>query len=133
LSLERGSSLPLHAGASSKILLAFQEERFVDAIVKCGPLTRFTRSTITDPLRLKKELRSIRKQRFSFSDQEVDLGAIAIGAPLRDHRGKVVAGLTVAGPRERIDGKKKDELIEMVKELAQKASHDLGYRGHRQR
>jgi IclR family KDG regulon transcriptional repressor len=133
LSLERGSSLPLHAGASSKILLAFEEEQFVDALLKRGPLTKFTRSTITDPRRLRKELRTIRKQRFSVSDQEVDRGAIAIGAPLMDHRGKAVAGLTVAGPRERINGKKKEELIEMVIEFAQKASHDLGYRGHRRR
>jgi IclR family KDG regulon transcriptional repressor len=133
LSLERGSSLPLHAGASSKILLAFEEEQFVDALLKRGPLTKFTRSTITDPRRLRKELRTIRKQRFSVSDQEVDRGAIAIGAPLMDHRGKAVGGLTVAGPRERINGKKKEELIEMVIEFAQKASHDLGYRGHRRR
>jgi len=128
LTLERGSSLPLHAGASSKILLAFQEDSFVDSMLKKTVLTKFTDNTITDPDLLKKDLKKIRKGGFSFSDQEVDLGAIAIGAPIFDHKGKVVAGLTVAGPRERINSMKKGRLIQLVKENAKRASYDLGYR-----
>jgi DNA-binding IclR family transcriptional regulator len=128
LSLERGSSLPLHAGASSKILLAYQEDSFIDSMFEKTHLTKFTDNTITDPIRLKKELKVIVKQGFAFSDQEVDLGARAIGAPIFDHKGKVVAGLTVAGPRERITNKNIPKLIRLVKEAAQKASYDLGYR-----
>jgi DNA-binding IclR family transcriptional regulator len=128
LSLERGSSLPLHAGASSKILLAYQEDSFIDSMFEKTHLTKFTDNTITDPIRLKKELKAIVKQGFAFSDQEVDLGARAIGAPIFDHKGKVVAGLTVAGPRERITNKNIPKLIRLVKEAAQKASYDLGYR-----
>jgi DNA-binding IclR family transcriptional regulator len=127
LSLERGSSLPLHAGASSKILLAYQENSFIDSMFKKTQLTKFTDNTITDPARLKRELKAIVKQGFSFSDQEVDLGARAIGAPLFDHKGKVVGGLTVAGPRERISDREKERLIRLVKETAKRASHDLGY------
>ena len=128
LSLERGSSLPLHAGASSKILLAYQEDSFIDSMFKKTPLTKFTDNSITDPIRLKKELKAIVKQGFSFSDQEVDLGARAIGAPVFDHKGKVVAGLTVAGPRERINDRGKGRLIQLVKETAKRASHDFGYK-----
>lgn len=133
LSLERGSSLPLHAGASSKILLAYQKKPFIDSLLRNTVLTKFTKNTITDPVQLKRELKTIRAQGFCLSDQEVDWGAKAIAAPIFDHKGEVVAGLTIAGPRERINGKKHDQLIAMVKDFAQKASHDLGYRARPRR
>lgn len=128
LSLERGLSLPLHAGASSKILLAYQKESFINSMLKNTTLTRFTKNTITDPILLKKELKKIPKQGFAFSDQEADLGARAIGAPIFNHKRELVAGLSIAGPRERITNKNIPKLIRLVKEAAQKASHDLGYR-----
>ncbi|MGA2316222.1 MAG: IclR family transcriptional regulator [Thermodesulfobacteriota bacterium] len=128
LSLERGSSLPLHAGASSKILLAYQKDSFIKSMLKNTTLTRFTKNTITDPILLKKELRKIQKQGFAFSDQEADLGVRAIGAPIFNHKGELVAGLSIAGPRERITNKDMPKLFRLVKEAAQKASHDFGYR-----
>ena len=127
LTLEKGSTLPLHAGASSKILLAYQENRFLDSLFKRSVLIKYTKSTITNPVQLKKELKKIRKQGYAFSDQEVDFGAVGIGAPVFDHKGKVVAGITVAGPRERMN-KKISQLIEMLKMYGEKASREMGYR-----
>jgi DNA-binding IclR family transcriptional regulator len=127
LSLERGLSLPLHAGASSKILLAHQKDSFINSMSRNVPLTRFTKNTITDPVLLKKELRKIRRQGFALSDQEADPGARAIGAPVFDHRGELVAGLSIAGPRERINKKNLSKLIGLVIDAAKRASFELGY------
>ena len=129
LSLERGRSFPLYAGASSKILLAYQNKSYIESFLKKVSLVGFTRNTITDPAQLRKELKTIRKQGYSFSDQEADLGARAIGAPIFDHRGKIVAGLSIAGPRDRINPKNRAKLIRLLKETAQKISGDLGYTG----
>jgi DNA-binding IclR family transcriptional regulator len=129
LSLERGRSFPLYAGASSKILLAYQNNSYIDSFLKKVPLVGFTRNTITDPAQLRKELKAIRKQGYSFSDQEADPGARAIGAPIFDHRGKIVAGLSIAGPRDRITEKNRAKLIQLVKETAEKVSGDLGNTG----
>jgi IclR family transcriptional regulator, KDG regulon repressor len=128
LSLERGSSLPSHAGASSKVVLAYQEDAFVTSMLKKKTLARFTHSTITTATALKRELRKIREQGFAFSDEEVDPGAVAISAPVLDHCAKVVAGLSVAGPRERMIAKK-EEIIKIVKEHAYRASLEFGYSG----
>ena len=127
MSLERGSSLPLHAGASSKILLAYQENSFVESMVREVGLERFTPNTITDLERLKEELEAIRRRGFAFSDQEVDLGAKAISAPILDQKGRIIAGLSVAGPSERINERSMQQLCELVKGYAQRISHDLGY------
>jgi DNA-binding IclR family transcriptional regulator len=129
LSLERGRSFPLYAGASSKILLAYQNKSYIESFLKKVPLVGFTRNTITDPAQLRKELKTIHKQGYSVSDQEADLGARAIGAPIFDHRGKIVAGLSIAGPRDRINQRNRAKLIRLVKETAQKISGDLGYTG----
>ena len=127
VSHELGSSLPLHAGASSKILLASQEDSFIDSMLQNAVLARFTENTITDPVLLKEEMNAIREQGFAFSDREVDSGARAIAAPIFDFRGKVVAGITVAGPSERIDDENKFRLIQVVKDAAKGASSDLAY------
>lgn len=128
LSLETGSSLALHAGASSKILLAYQKDSFIDSMLQKTVLTRFTDNTITDPIALKKELETIREKGFAFSDHEVDLGVRAISAPVFDHKARLVAGLTVAGPSERMRNKNIPQLVQAVKESAQRASYALGYR-----
>lgn len=127
VSLQLGSSLPLHAGASSKILLAYQEDSFVDSMLQKNPLTKFTKNTITDPILLRKELKIIREQSYAFSNGEVDLGAKAISAPIFDNKGRLVAGITVAGPSERINKQIKLKLIQMVKDEARRTSRDLAY------
>jgi IclR family acetate operon transcriptional repressor len=100
-------------------------------MLKNTALARFTKNTITDANLLKKELKRIRKQGFAFSDQEADLGAKAIGAPILNHKGELVAGLSIAGPKERITNKNIPKLIRLVQGAAEKASHDLGHRAVR--
>jgi IclR family KDG regulon transcriptional repressor len=127
LSLKRGASLPLHAGAPSKLLLAHQTESFIESFLKRAVLTKYTENTTTDPETLKKELKVIREQGFSFSNQEVDMGDCAIAAPIPDESGKLVAGLAVAGPLERIE-RNKERMILWVKETALKITNDLSYK-----
>lgn len=127
LSLEQGSRLPLHAGASSKILLAYMEDSFVTGMFENVRLTKFTENTITDHNQLRKELKKIREQGYAFSDSEVDLLARAIGAPIFNYKGAIVAGITVAGPAVRLDNEYVPKVIDMVKDSAVKVSCDLGY------
>jgi DNA-binding IclR family transcriptional regulator len=128
LSVAMGDTLPLHAGGSSKILLAYQDESFVDAMIKNVGLVALTENTITDPVRLKNELKLIRSRGFAYSDSEVDYGARAAAAPVFDSKGGLVAGISVAGPRDRINDEMIKQLTEMVTECGRKISYDLGYR-----
>ncbi len=127
LSVAMGDTLPLHAGASSKVLLAYQETSFVDAMIDNVGLAALTENTVTDPDRLEKELKLIRSQGFAYSDSEVDYGARAAAAPVFDSKGRLVAGIAVAGPRDRINDKTAQNLIQSVIESAGKISSDLGY------
>jgi DNA-binding IclR family transcriptional regulator len=126
-SVARGATLPLHAGASSKILLAYQENAFVSAFAKSAGLTELTKNTITDFDLLKKELKKIRKQGAAVSEGEADLVAIAIAAPIFDHRRTILSGISIVAPRERISQKKVPEIVDMVKDAAKKISYKIGY------
>lgn len=127
LSVKQWATLPLYAGASSKILLAYQDDSFIDALIENTGLKRLNENTITDPVKLKKELSSIRDKGFAMSTSEVDSGAGAIAAPIFDHKRKLVAGISIAGPVERIFTEDNQKLIDMVTASAQKISFDVGY------
>jgi DNA-binding IclR family transcriptional regulator len=129
LSLKRGASLPLHAGAPSKLLLAYQKESFIESFLKSGVLNRYTSHTTTDPEILKRELQVIREQGFAFSSQEVDMGDCAIAAPLLDESGNLIAGLSVAGPIERLEGNK-ERIVAWVKETTLKIVIDMVNKNH---
>ncbi len=127
LSLRPGTSLPLHSGASTKVLMAYLREEDWDNIIKKEGLKRFTPNTITQAEKLKTHLKEIRKRGYAASDQEVDLGVRAVGAPILDSFGKPVAGLSVAGPIHRINKKRFLSLSQLVIHYAQKISNALRY------
>jgi DNA-binding IclR family transcriptional regulator len=110
ITFEKGHTQPLHAGASSKILLAYASQEEWERYLS-RPLESFTENTITDPKTLKTHLREIRQQGYCLSRGEVDAGAVAIAVPIfADGAGgtegaggeAVVAGLSVAGPQFRM-------------------------------
>jgi IclR family KDG regulon transcriptional repressor len=120
-----GATLPLHCGASSKILMAHLPEEKWDHIIAKEGLKRYTPQTITSVDQLKAHLREIRKKGFAFSDQEVDRDVRAIAAPILNGLGELVAGLSVAGPAYRINKNKIRSCGKLVIKYAQKISTNL--------
>jgi DNA-binding IclR family transcriptional regulator len=120
-----GASLPLHAGASSKVLLAFLPETDWDALLEGEGLQRFTPQTITDGGLLKVELREIYSQGYAFSDQEVDRDVRAVAAPILNPRGELIAGLTVAGPAYRINKRRVQSLGRLVRRYAARIARQI--------
>jgi DNA-binding IclR family transcriptional regulator len=104
LALRLGGSLPLHAGAASRALLAFGDrgdwERYIDT--EPESLTPSTPVERSDLLTI---LSKTRKQGYAISDGDVTVGIAALGAPIFDHTDKVVASLSMSGLRESILGK----------------------------
>lgn len=127
LSFDLGASLPLHAGASSKILLAQLPPAEVDHFIRNVGLTRYTANTITNPTRLKVELAKIRRQGYATSHEEFDPGAWAFSAPIPGSPDGTIAGLTLSGPLQRLAPKRETEWIEAVCRTAGRISAKLGH------
>ena len=119
---------PLHIGASPKLLLAHLREEKREQIIQQIERTPYTSNTIIDRDHLRKVLSQIREQGYSIDDEEFEVGVSAIGAPVRDYAGNVIAGVTVTVPGTRYNRDKRDGLILLVVEAANRLSADLGYR-----
>jgi IclR family transcriptional regulator, KDG regulon repressor len=122
-----GASLPLHSGASSKILMAYLPEEEWDRIIEKEGLKRYTDTTITKGEELKAHLREIRKKGYACSDHEVDRDVRAVAAPIFNGVGDLVAGLSVTGPVYRISKKRLNDLKKPVADFARRISGKLGF------
>jgi DNA-binding IclR family transcriptional regulator len=67
-------------------------------------------------------LREIRKRGYAFSDQEVDRDVKAIGAPILNKMGELVAGLSIASPAYRLKKNKVRLFCKLVVGYAKKIS-----------
>lgn len=89
-----GSRFPLHAGAASKLLLAYAPDNLVQSLTKAG-LEAFTDSTIRDRNALLAELAAIRESGLSHDEGEWNANVHALSAPVFDAAGAVIAALSV--------------------------------------
>ena len=127
LSAPIGSRLPLHTGAAPKLLLAFMPEDQREHVIDEMELPSFTPNTITDKNTLRNTLAEIRQHGYAADEQDFEVGAYAFGAPVFDHEGKIIAGISITTPTARCSPKRRKELIRIVLAAAQKLSAKLGY------
>lgn len=116
-----GSRLPLHAsGAGKAFLSTLSDERISEVIKKTG-LTQFTDSTLNTPAKLKDEMALIRKQGFSFDDEEHAVGMRCVAACIYNEYQEPFAAISVSGPKSRIP----DERVVHLGSLVVQASQDI--------
>lgn len=87
----------------------------VDRLLAGGPLLAVTRRTITQPAALRAELDRIRIQGFAVDNEELADGLCCVGVPVRDRRGRLVAGLSVAMPKARFAEARVPGWVEMLR------------------
>lgn len=98
-----GERRELYCTAIGKLLLAHLDPRRRDAYLRNVDLRRFTGNTIVTRARLKSELEAIRKEGISRTRSERVAGASAVAVPVFGPDGALVAGITLAGPSDRIE------------------------------
>ncbi|WP_410579829.1 IclR family transcriptional regulator [Amycolatopsis sp. lyj-108] len=91
-----GGRLPLHATGVGKVLLAWAPEDVQRQVL--ASLTRVTPYTITQPGRLREQLRRVRREGFAQTVEEMSRGACSVAVPIRPSGGEVVAALGLVVP-----------------------------------
>ncbi|MBB5954301.1 DNA-binding IclR family transcriptional regulator [Saccharothrix tamanrassetensis] len=89
-----GNRLPMHSTGVGKALLAFSSKEFIDTYC-ARPLARYTRHTIVEPGRLRRELAVTRERGYSLTNEEMTLGSCSVAVPVFDARGEIAASLGV--------------------------------------
>mgnify|MGYP006291935111 FL=1 len=108
-----GRSVPYHASALGKVLLAFGA-----AAIPSGNLQSKTVKTITTRASLNNELDKVRKAGYAIIDNELEPGLVAVAAPVYGFDGNVVAAISISGPDARISREQLNKFGELIiKEL----------------
>lgn len=92
--------LPLHASSSGLVLLAHAPVDLQEQVLS-GPLEAFRRTTLTDPVRLRRFLADVRRNGYAFCAGFIDEETTGIAVPLRGRGDTVVAALSVIVPNDR--------------------------------
>ena len=119
-----GKRNPTFCTGVGKAILAFLPPKMVDQIIE-ESLIVYGRHSF-DPDQLKRQLAVIRDNGYTVCTDELHEGVTSIGAPVFDYSETVVAGLSVAGPTQRIKANLPG-MIDSVTETANKISAELGF------
>lgn len=91
-----GARLPAFAASMGRVLLAGLSDLDLDQwLAACRPV-RHTPHTATDPRRLRRIIREVRKQGYAYVEQELELGLCSLAVPVHDREGRVVAALNAS-------------------------------------
>ena len=89
-----GGPFALTATGVGLVLLAHAPVDVQEEVLS-GPIKRFTRKTVTDPVQLRRMLADVRSNGFSVSDRQVTMDTLSVGAPIHDRHGQVVAAVSL--------------------------------------
>ncbi|KEO84727.1 IclR family transcriptional regulator [Tumebacillus flagellatus] len=123
-----GRRAPMYAGACPRILLTHLPEEELERYLARTELLPFASGTITDRYHLREVLDESRRTGYTVSHSELEDHTSAVAAPIRDHSGLVIAGLSIAGPTSRFQAEHLPPLVEACVQGAQEISMALGWR-----
>ena len=78
--------------------------------------------------RLLKELERVRVQGYAVDDEENNLGARCVGAPVFNDRGAIEAALGLSGTTQQVSPQTMPRILEALKDAARQISMGMGYR-----
>jgi DNA-binding IclR family transcriptional regulator len=95
-----GRRSPATSVATGRALLAFQAQAEIDQVVS-GPLPAYTELSVTDPVGLRALLAQVRQVGYAVNHGSYRPGVGGVAAPIRDHRGQVIASVGLCLPENR--------------------------------
>lgn len=126
VSHQQGVRAPFNFGATGKVLCAALPEPELAELIQQHGLPRFTPKTICDPERFRRELDTVRRRGYAFSDGEALRGVRGVAAPVFRAGGEVVAALGVTLPGIQLPLRRLPATARAVRRAASQLSEVLG-------
>jgi DNA-binding IclR family transcriptional regulator len=121
-----GRIVPAYCTSSGYALLVDAD---VEAVLRGVELVQLGPRTPRSLRAVAARVASARERGFAVADEEFEPGLLAVAAPVRDFRGRVVAALNASGPTSRLDHRV-EEVGEAVRAAAGELSVRLGGRAY---
>ncbi|MDD5371010.1 MAG: IclR family transcriptional regulator [Anaerolineaceae bacterium] len=125
--LRVGGKQPLHWGAAPRALLSGMSDAELAAYAARTGLPAATPYTLTTLDQLIEDARCTRRQGYTVSINDATIGIAAVGAPVYDHRSRVVASVSLSGLTHRYAPERMGEIARVITAAAEKFSRQLGY------
>jgi IclR family transcriptional regulator, carbohydrate utilization repressor len=117
-----GGRAPLHLTSVGKLFLADDEPQRVRAYATRTGLAGNTRNSLTQLPSLERELAQCRQAGLARDNEELELGVRCMAAGIYDDQNKLVAGLSISAPADRID----ESWVPKLRSTAAEISSALG-------
>lgn len=120
-----GGRAPLHLTSTGKLFLAADDTQRVRAYALRTGLPGQTRNSITQLPTLERELAKARQSGVARDNEELELGVRCMAAGIFDDQSRLVAGLSISSPADRLD----ESWLAKLQATAHEISTALGYKG----
>lgn len=120
-----GGRAPLHLTSVGKLFLSADDTQKVRAYAARTGLAGQTRNSVTQLTKLEEELSQARVSGIARDNEELELGVRCMAAGIRDDHGRLIAGLSISAPADRLD----ERWLAKLTATAAAISAALGYQG----
>ena len=119
-----GGRAPLHLTSIGKLFLSVDDAKLFRSYATRTGLAGNNKNSITDLAKLERELSLVRARGYARDNEELELGVRCMAAGIRDDAGRLIAGLSISAPADRLSDDWLDDLITTTTDI----SSVLGYR-----
>ena len=119
-----GGRAPLHLTSVGKLFLAFDDPQRLRSYATRTGLAGQTRNSITQLPVLERELSKARQYGIARDNEELELGVRCMAAGIYDDQNKLVAGLSISAPADRLE----EHWLTKLQSTASEISKALGYK-----
>ncbi|MFZ0898440.1 MAG: IclR family transcriptional regulator C-terminal domain-containing protein [Candidatus Sulfotelmatobacter sp.] len=127
IGLSVGSRFPAYCTSMGRVLLSGLSEQELSAYFKRAELRRITSKTIVDKAVLGNVINRVRIEGFALNNEELELGHRSIAVPVKDRKGRMVAGMNIGVHAARVSiAEMKGGLLPILREHSQTLSQLLG-------
>jgi DNA-binding IclR family transcriptional regulator len=118
-----GGRAPLHLTSTGKLFLSVDDPKSVRSYATRTGLSGHNKNSITELTTLERELSLVRARGFARDNEELELGVRCMAAGIRDDSGRLIAGLSISAPADRLQEEWLEDLMLTVNQI----SAALGY------
>lgn len=122
-----GRRAPVNATGAGKVLLSELAQQDIIDILRSRGMPKLTPHSITELPVMLDELALVRQRGYAIDDEECELGARCVAAPVRNHTGRIVAAMSISGPSSRLTLERLKEIAPTVIKAANSLSSALGF------
>ncbi len=118
-----GGRAPLHLTSVGKLFLAMEEPARLRAYATRTGLSGNTKNSLTQLTTLERELSRVRQLQTARDNEELELGVRCMAAGIYDDQKRLIAGLSISAPADRLD----EGWLPRLQATASEISRSLGF------